>query len=257
VVDQAKVIKKALAYAELIITANSRYKMPEQPKGKQRVNYVKAYLDGMTNAQVIELQKDTKRALEDLEDTNRAMAVYRDGDDLLERVRLSCFTSGPLGLLSRNAYKAVDEKTRLHATLAFPNLYRIPVGFYYAKWLEKLDYYLQTNPSRERSVSIASSSAAAPSVERQALMEKRAAIFEDKADDDLTAKDKAVYKYRAERKRQWNSLSGSTTLSEQLYNEQYDEEQLAGVKKSLAVLNERGTPKQRKTGDGSTEQARR
>jgi hypothetical protein len=185
------------------------------------------------------------------------MAVYRDGDDLLERVRLSCFAPGPLGLLSRNAYKAVDEKTRLHATLAFPNLYRIPVGFYYAKWLEKLDYYLQTNPSRERSVSIASSSAAAPSVERQALMEKRAAIFEDKADDDLTAKDKAVYKYRAERKRQWNSLSGSTTLSEQLYNEQYDEEQLAGVKKSLAVLNERGTPKQRKSGDGSTEQARR
>jgi hypothetical protein len=59
--DQAKVIKKALAYAELIITANSRYKMPEQRKGKQRVSYVKAYLDGMSNAQVIELQKDTKR----------------------------------------------------------------------------------------------------------------------------------------------------------------------------------------------------
>jgi hypothetical protein len=87
-------------------------------------------------------------------------------------------------------------------------------------------------------------------------MEKRAAIFEDKADDDLTAKDKAVYKYRAERKRQWNSFSGSTTLSEQQYNKQYDEEQLAGVKKSLATLNETRTPKQRKSGDGSTEQAR-
>jgi hypothetical protein len=60
-------------------------------------------------------------------------------------------------------------------------------------------------------------------------MEKRAAIFEDKADDDLTAKQ---------------------------YNEQYDEEQLAGVKKSLANLNETGTPNQRKSGDGSTEQAR-
>jgi hypothetical protein len=260
VADQARVIKKALAYAELVITANCRYKMPEQPKGKQRVNYVKAYLDGMTNAQVIELQKDTKRALEDLEDTNRSMAVYRDGHDLLERVNLSCFTPSPMGLLSRQAYKAVDEKIRLHAILAFPNLYRIPVGFYYAKWLEKLEYYLRTNPSRERSVtpsSIASSSAAAPSAERLALEEKRAAIFEDKADDDLTAKDKAVYKYRAERKRQWNSLSGSTTLSEQLYNEQYDEEQLAGVKKSLAALKEKGTPKQRKSGDGSTEQARR
>jgi hypothetical protein len=92
-----------------------------------------------------------------------------------------------------------------------------------------------TYTSRERSLtpsSIASSSAAAPSAERLALMEKRAAIFEDKEDDDLTAKDKAVYKYRAERKRQWNSFSGSTTLSELQYNEQYDEEQLAGVKKS-------------------------
>jgi hypothetical protein len=152
----------------------------------------------------------------------------------------------------------VNEKTRLHAVLAFPNLYRIPVGFYYAKWMEKLEYYLRTNP--ERSVtpsSIASSSAAAPSAVRLALMEKRAAIFEDKADDDLTAKDKAVYKYRAERKRQRNSFSGSTTLSEQQYNEQYDEEQLAGVKKSHAILNETGTPKRRKSGDGSTEQARR
>ncbi len=211
---QAKVIKKALAYAELIIIGNCRYKMPEQPKGK-RVSYVKAYLDGMTNAQVVELQKDTSRALEDLEDTNRAMAVYRDGDDLLERVRVSCFTQGQQGFLPKNAYKLVDEKTRLHAVLAFPNLYRIPVGFYYAKWMEKLDYYLRTNPSRERSLtpsSIASSSAAAPSAERLALMDKRAAIFEAKADDDLTAKDKAVYKYRAERKRQWNSFSGSTTL---------------------------------------------
>jgi hypothetical protein len=256
--EQAKVIKKALAYAELVITSNGRYKMPEQPKGKQRVSYMKAYLDGMTNARVIELQKDTRRALEDQEDTNRAMAVYRDGDDLLERVRVSCFTQGPQGLLPKNAYKAVDEKTRLHAVLAFPNLYRIPVGFYYTKWMEKLDYYLRTNPERSATPSsIASSSAAAPSAERLALMEKRAAIFEDKADDDLTAKDKAVYKYRVERKRQWNSFSGSTTLSEQQYNEQYDEEQLAGVKKSLATLNETGTPKQRKTGDGSTEQARR
>ena len=260
VADQAKVIKKALAYAELVITANSRYKMPEQPKGRQRVNYVKAYLDGMTNAQVIELQKDTKRALEDLEDTNRSMAVYRDGEDLLERVNLSCFTPSPMGLLSRQAYKAVDEKTRLHATLAFPSLYRIPVGFYYAKWLEKLDYYLRTNPSRERSVtpsSIASSSAAAPSAERLALEEKRAAIFDDRADDDLTVKDKAVYNYRARRSKNWNSLVGSITLTEQQYYEQYDESQLALVKRKLADLNEKGTPKQRKSGDGSTEQARR
>jgi hypothetical protein len=187
-------------------------------------------------------------------------AVYRDGDDLLEQVRVSCFTLGQQGLLPKDAHKPVDGKTRLHARLAFPKMHCIPVGFYYAKWLEKMEFYLRTNTSRERSLtpsSIASSSAAAPSAERLALMEKRAAIFEDKADDDLTTKDKAVYKYRAERKRQWNSFSGSTTLSELQYNEQYGEEQLAGVKKSLASLNERKTPKQRQSCDGSTEQARR
>ncbi len=103
--------------------------------------------------------------LEELEDTNRSMAVYRDEDDLLERVRTLCFTAG---FLPKDAYKPMDDKTRLHARLACPKLYCIPVGFYYAKWLEKLDYYLRTNQPRERSpnppshFSIASSSAAIP-----------------------------------------------------------------------------------------------
>jgi hypothetical protein len=99
--EQAKVIKKAQAYAELIITNNCRYKMVEQPKGT-RVNYVKAYLDGITNAEVTALRNDTKQALQDLEDTNRSMAVYRDGDDLLERVRTSCFTAGQQRVLCQN-----------------------------------------------------------------------------------------------------------------------------------------------------------
>ncbi len=232
--DQAKVIKKANAYAPLIITSNCRYKIPEQTKGR-RVNYVKAYLDSMKNTEVTALMDDTKQALEDLEDTNRSMAVYRDGDDLLERVRTSCFTVGQQKSLPKDAYKPMDEKRGLHERLAFPKLHCIPVGFYYAKWLEKLEYCLQSNPSKERSLtppthsSIASSSAATPSAERLALMEKRTAIFEDRADKYLTAKDKAVYKYRAERRKQWDSFSGSTTLSEQQYNEQYDEEQLAGA----------------------------
>jgi hypothetical protein len=216
------------------------------------VNYVKAYLDGMTNAQVIELQKDTKRALEDLEDTNRSMAVYRDGDDLLERVCLSCFTPSPLGLLSRNAYKAVDEKTRLHATLAFPNLYHIPVGFYYAKWLEKLDYYLRTNPSRERSVSIASSSAAAPSAERLALEEKRAAILDDRADTKLSIKDKAVFDYREERRLQYYQHGRGMDEDEVAFNTQYDAEQFVLVQKLL----EKGDDNDNE-GHGSAEQGQR
>jgi hypothetical protein len=89
--------------------------------------------------------------------------------------------------------------------LACPKMYCILVGFYYAKWLEKLDYYLRNSLQRERSsstrtpltptptpikqtyFSIASSSAVTPSSERQTLMEKRAAIFEDKADEELTS----------------------------------------------------------------------
>jgi hypothetical protein len=162
--DQAKVIRKANAYAELIITSNCRYKLPEQPKGK-RMNYMKAYLDSMRNAEVTVLKNDTKQALEDLEDTNRSMAVYLDGDNLLERVRTSCFTVGQQKLLPKDACKPMNEKRGLHERLAFPKLYCIPVGFYYAKWLEKLKYYL-------RNSSIASSSAATPSAERLALMEK-------------------------------------------------------------------------------------
>jgi hypothetical protein len=89
------------------------------------------------------------------------------------------------------------------------------------------------------------------------MEKKRAAIFEDKADEDLTAKDKAVYKHREERKKRWVSFPWTTTLAEQQFNEQYDEEQLADVKKSITSLNERETPKQQKSGDGPTGQGRR
>ena len=47
------------------------------------------------------------------------------------------------------------------------------------------------------------------------------------------------------------------SLSERQFNEQYDEEQLAGVKKSITSLNERETPKQQKSGDDPTGQGRR
>ncbi len=51
-------------------------------------------------------------------------------------------------------------------------------------------------------------------------MEKSAAIFEDKADEGLTSKDKIVYNYREERTKQWVSSSGTTNLSEQEFNKQ-------------------------------------
>ncbi len=173
--DQAKVIRKANAYAELIVTSNCRYKMPEQTKGK-RANYVKAYLDGMTKTEVTELKNDTKQAL-DLEDTNRSMAVYRYGDDLLERVRTSCFTVGQQKLLPKDAYKPIDERRGLHTRLAFTKLYYcIPVRFYYAKWLEKLDYYLRNNPSRERSLTPSHSSIASSFVRTWARYYPRSTV---------------------------------------------------------------------------------
>jgi hypothetical protein len=104
------VIRKAQAYAELIITSNKcRYKVVDQPKGN-RLNYVKAHLDGLTITEVKALRNDTKQALEDLEDTNRAMAVYRNGDDLPERVGTSCFTAGQHRLLPKDPYKPIDAK---------------------------------------------------------------------------------------------------------------------------------------------------
>jgi hypothetical protein len=121
--DQAKVIRKAQAYAELIITSHQQLQIQNgrAPKGS-RVNYVKAYLDGLTNTEVIALRSDTRQTLEDLEDTNRSMAVYRDVDDLLERVRTSCFTAGQQRLLPKDAYKPMDDKTRLHVPLACPKM---------------------------------------------------------------------------------------------------------------------------------------
>jgi hypothetical protein len=75
--DQVKVIRKALAYVELIITNNCRYnKVTDGQKGA-RVNHVKAYLDKRTMAEVNVFRDDTNHALEDMDDTNSSMAVYR------------------------------------------------------------------------------------------------------------------------------------------------------------------------------------
>jgi hypothetical protein len=56
-------------------------------------------------------------------------------------------------------------------------------------------------------------------------MEKRAAIFDDRMDEQLTAKEKAVYKYREERLKQWMSSirAKKPYKSEGDFNEQYGE----------------------------------
>jgi hypothetical protein len=150
------------------------------------VNYVKTYLDGLTITEVLVLRNDKKQALEDMEDTNRSIAVYRDegrSPRTSAHFMLHCRSAS---LAPQGLYRPINDKRGLHVRLACPKMYCIPVGFYYAKWLEKLDYYyLRNSLQRERSSSTRTSLTPTPtpikqtpSSERQTLMEKRAAIFE-------------------------------------------------------------------------------
>jgi hypothetical protein len=112
-------------------------------------NFVQAYLSELTLQQVKDLRKEVQAALDDLMDTNRLMSVYfRDGphNDIdgcfrrnLDVPKNHYFTAkGPY------RYKPTDENRVLHQRLAIHNRHFIPIGFYYAKWLEKLSFYLNT-----------------------------------------------------------------------------------------------------------------
>ncbi len=130
------------------------------------------------------------------EDTRRSMAVYRDGDDLQDRIRESSFTADGKRLNPKAPHCHVDLNERLHERLFYYNKHFIPIRFY-AKWLESLNFYLdqperspttksvsmdsQLNyctpvptPLRHSSSPIAPSSAATPvPASMQALTEKR------------------------------------------------------------------------------------
>jgi hypothetical protein len=201
-----------------------------------------------------------------MEDTNRSMAVYRDGEDLPERMHTLCFTIGRDRLHANDPHKLNDVNRELHERLACHKMHFIPVGFYYAKCLEKLDFYLRNNRNKMAALPdllkhqlqhlvnrrtlrlhllLAATPSSAPghqepSSERKALMEKRAAIFETKS---FTSTD------GEERLKQWMSSSKNSNKSEEDFNEQYDEEQLSIVKERIAELNKKETQKQQKSGD--------
>jgi hypothetical protein len=102
-----------------------------------------------------------------------------------------------------------DLNVRLHERLLVFNQHSIPIGFYYAKWLEKLNFYIEQlskegsrnpspsaqsasntpvpTPQKPSSSSIASSSAANLGTHEsmRSLTEKRAAIFDDREDHQL------------------------------------------------------------------------
>ncbi len=162
-------------------------------------------------------------------------------------------------------HKLNDSMQRLHERLGCHSQHSIPIGFFYAKWCEKLHFHLaranrQGSPStasstRTRTPSptpapanrfsspsvapiIASSSAATRDMsikEAEAnlndIREKRAAIFDETKDGLLTKKDKAVFWYRQGRRREWQAVAAETMLSESDWNDQHDQESLEKLRK--------------------------
>jgi hypothetical protein len=131
--DQVTVTRKALAYAEVVITYSCRSAAARNTRGERRGNDVMAYLDTLSRRSVLQLQKDTVEALENLEDTRISMAVYRDGPDFQDRIRNSCFTSTGFRLQMKASHTVCDLNVRLHERLLIFNQHSIPIGFYYAK----------------------------------------------------------------------------------------------------------------------------
>ncbi len=147
------VTKKALAYVESIITTACVHLM----KGaKVEGNPVQAYLCTLSLPRILDLQREVDAALEQCEDSSKHMAVYRGGVDLAQRIRAQSFSKdGPLAL---RPHKATDSLHRLHERLGCHKQHPIPIGFFYAKWSEKLHFHLSKLRKQERSHSSASSS---------------------------------------------------------------------------------------------------
>jgi hypothetical protein len=118
-------------------------------------NPVQAYLSTLPLSQIVGLQKEVDAALEQCEDSNRHMAVYRGGDDLARRIRAQCFDKDKI---AQRPHKMSDSLHRLHERLGCHSQHSIPIGFYYAKWSEKLIFHLSNLRKQERSHSSASPS---------------------------------------------------------------------------------------------------
>jgi hypothetical protein len=138
----------------------------------------------------------------------------------------------------------------------------IPIGFYYAKWLKKLNFYIGQigkeiirdnsppgksasntpvpTPQKTSSSLIASFSAANLVVHEtmKSLMEKRAAIFDDREDNQLKVKDRSVFMYRSNRLVHWAKTqeeAGGSYMTEEEHDAQYDQEQLDLVHAAMYV----------------------
>jgi hypothetical protein len=150
--DQVVVTKKALAYVETLMTTTCVYLL----KGaKVEGNPVQAYLSTLSLSRIQDLQKEVDSALEQCEDSSKHMAVYRGGVDLAQRVREQSFSSDPP--LALRPHKVTDSLHKLHQRLGCHTQHHIPIGFFYAKWSEKLHFHLFKLQKLERSLSFESS----------------------------------------------------------------------------------------------------
>ncbi len=91
---------------------------------------MQAYLGTLSLPRILDLQKEVGAALEQCEDSNKHMSVYRGGDDLAQRIRIQSFDKDKKPL---RPHRATDSLHRLHERLGCHKQYSIPIGFFYAK----------------------------------------------------------------------------------------------------------------------------
>jgi hypothetical protein len=158
------VTKKALVYVESIITTTCVHMLKGE---KAPGNPVQGYLGTLSIARIVELQRDVDAALEQCEDSSKHMAVYRGGDDLAQRIHTQrLHTRRPtryIGFMAEDkkplrCHKATDSLHRLHERLGCHKQYYIPIGFFYAKWSEKLHFHFSRIRAQKPTYSSSSSS---------------------------------------------------------------------------------------------------
>jgi hypothetical protein len=277
--DQIVVTKKALSYVESLISITCVHLL----KGARvEGNPVQAYLGTLDLSRVKDLLKDVDDALEQCEDSNIHMSVYRGGEDLAQRIREQWFSMAD----GRRPHKATDSLQWLHDRLGCYNQYHIPIGFYYSKWSEKLHFHLSkmrkqegnhspAPPSRSctpsparrdsarKSPKIASSSAAGGVTVEKGVSEKgkdtlkeiqetRAAIFDDTKDGRLTTSKhhKAVFRYRQDRKQKWLAVASETMANEEEWNTRHDEDALKTLREMEENFEALIAEHQKAIGDG-------
>jgi hypothetical protein len=167
VAHQLKVITKANAYVEVIITDNCKYKVQGDrgtTAGSPR-NFVQTYLSGLILQQVKDLNRDVQAAMDDVSDTNRLMNVYF-AEGIVNVViewsflRNLDYPKNP-HFTAKGPYKPTDENRVLHQRLAIHNRHFIPIGFYYTKWLKKLRFHLNARGDDDGNSSFSSNSSGA------------------------------------------------------------------------------------------------